>query len=251
MSGLGPSFMKIWTCESSLQSGSRNAWKQIKNVNGASCLSNFWNFFGAIQMISCRARLVTTDKTSLYHCDLVTKQQSMEWRHRGSPQPKKFRVQKSAGKVLASIFWDQDGILLIEYLPKGQTINAEYYSSPLVQLKDILKENTTGRSPRGSCSCMTMPRLTGHLQPRRNWPTWASNVLITHPTLWIWPRRITTCSLDWKKQLKGRHFSSDTEVIAAAETWLDGQPSEFFLSALQKLEQRAKKCIELRGVYVE
>jgi hypothetical protein len=31
-----------------------------------------------------------------------------------------------------------------------------------------------------------------------------------------------------KKQLKGYHFSSDTEVIAATETWLDGQPSEFF-----------------------
>jgi hypothetical protein len=40
----------------------------------------------------------------------------------------------------------------------------------------------------------------------------------------------------------------DAEVIAAAETWLDGQLSEFFfLSGLQKLEQRAKKCIELRG----
>ena len=54
-----------------------------------------------------------------------------------------------------------------------------------------------------------------------------------------------------KKQLKGRHFSSNAEVIAAAETWLDGQPSEFFLSGLQKLEQRAKNCIELRGEYVE
>jgi len=46
---------------------------------------------------------------------------------------------KSTGKVLASIFWDQDSILLIDYLPKGQTINAEYYSSLLVQLKDISK----------------------------------------------------------------------------------------------------------------
>jgi hypothetical protein len=54
-----------------------------------------------------------------------------------------------------------------------------------------------------------------------------------------------------KKQLKGRHFSSDTEVIAAAETWLDGQYSELFLNGLQKLEQRAKKCNELRGEYVE
>ena len=55
-----------------------------------------------------------------------------------------------------------------------------------------------------------------------------------------------------KKQLKLRHFSSDAEVIAAAETWLDGQPSDFFfLSGLQKLEQRAKKCVELRGEYAE
>ena len=40
---------------------------------------------------------------------------------------------------------------------------------------------------------------------------------------------------DWKKQFEGRHFSSDAEVIAAAETWLDGQPYELFLSDLQKL----------------
>ena len=97
-----------------------------------------------------------------------------------------------------------------------------------------------------------MARLTGHLQPRRNWPTWASSILITHPILRILPRWATTFSLDWKiKQLKGRHFSSDAEVIAAAETCLDGQLSEFFFSGLQKLEQRTKKCIELRGEYVE
>jgi hypothetical protein len=48
--------------------------------------------------------------------------------------------------------------------------------------------------------------------------------------------------------LKGRHLSSDPEIIAAAETWLDGQPSEFFLSGLQKIEQGA---IELCKEYVE
>ena len=32
------------------------------------------------------------------------------------------------------------------------------------------------------------------------------------------------------KKLKARHFSSDAGVIAAAETWLDGQSSDFFLS---------------------
>jgi len=142
-------------------------------------LSNYWNFFGAIQMISCRARLVTMDETWLYHYDPETKQQSMEWRHNSSPAPQKFRMQQSAGKVLASIFWDHDAIFLIDYLPKGQTINAEYYSSLLVQLKDILKETRRRKFTKGVLFGTTMPRLTGHLQSRRNWPTWASSILIT------------------------------------------------------------------------
>ena len=45
------------------------------------------------------------------------------------------------------------------------------------------------------------------------------------------------------KQLKGHHFLSNAEVIAAAETWYDGQLFEIFLSGLQKVEQWAKKCI--------
>ena len=73
----------------------------------------------------------------------------MERRHSGSPRPKKSRLQKSVGKVLVSIFWDQDGILLLDYLLKGQTINAEYYSSVLVQLKDILKEKRRGKVTKG------------------------------------------------------------------------------------------------------
>jgi len=90
-----------------------------------------------------------------------------------------------------------------------------------------------------------MPRLTWHLQPKRNWPTCASSVFIIHPILRIWPRRSTTCSLE------GRHFSSDAEVTAATETWFDYNFLILFLCGLQKLEQRAKKCIELRGEYLE
>jgi len=58
-------------------------------------------------------------------------------------------VQKSAGKFLASIFWDQDGILLIDYLPKGRTINVEYYLYLLVQMKDILKEKYCRKVTKG------------------------------------------------------------------------------------------------------
>jgi len=54
------------------------------------------------------------------------------------------------------------------------------------------------------------------------------------------PRRIQTTFWTRRKsqnhKIKGRHFSSDPEVIAAAETWLDGQLFEFILIGLQKLE---------------
>ena len=136
------------------------------------------------------------DETWLYHYDPETKQQSMKWRH-STPPRSKFPSAKIHWKISRlDFFLDQDGILLIYYLPKDQTIKMEYYSSLLVQLKDTLKEIRRGKVTKGSGSCTTMPRLTGHLQPRRNWPTWASNVLITHPIFRIWPRRTTTCSLD-------------------------------------------------------
>jgi hypothetical protein len=75
------------------------------------------------------------DEIWLYHYDPETKQLSMEWRHSNSPRPKKIPPEKFSP---APIFWDQDGILLIDYLPNGQTRNAIYYSSLLVQFKDIL-----------------------------------------------------------------------------------------------------------------
>ena len=94
--------MKIWTCGSSPRSGSRNAWTRIKT----STVPVVWATSGIFwrNPNDFLSRMVTMDETLLYHYDPETKQQSMEWRLSGSPRPKKFRVQNSAGKVLASIF---------------------------------------------------------------------------------------------------------------------------------------------------
>jgi hypothetical protein len=43
-------------------------------------------------------------------------------------------------------------------------------------------------------------------------------------------------------------------VAVLISLWLflfAGQPKEFFLYELKKLEQRSHKCVELRGEYVE
>ena len=45
-----------------------------------------------------------------------------------------------AGKVMASVFWDAHGVLFIDYLEKGETINSERYIGQLMRLKDEIAE---------------------------------------------------------------------------------------------------------------
>lgn len=57
------------------------------------------------------------------------KQQSMEWKHHGSPKPTGFRVQRYAGKVVGSVFWNTCRVIIIYYLEKCQTITGDYYAA--------------------------------------------------------------------------------------------------------------------------
>jgi len=176
------------------------------------------------------SRLLTTDETWLYHYDPETKQEPMGWRHSGS-LVQKIPSSKIRWKISRlDFFWDEDGILLIDYLPEGQTINAEYYSFLLVQFKDILKEICHAKFT--TVDLFLHDNVPAHraLSIQNKLAYRASVFLITHSILRIWPSRTTTRSLEWKKQLKARLFSSDAEVIVASETWLDGQYSEFFES---------------------
>ena len=78
-------------------------------------------------------RFITMDETWVHHCTPEAKQQSKQWKHPGSPLPKKAKTVPSAGKVMASVFWDADGVLLIDYLRKGQKINDTHHASLLTQ----------------------------------------------------------------------------------------------------------------------
>ena len=49
---------------------------------------------------------VTKDETWVHHFDPESTKQSIQWKHHGSPPPKKFKTVSSAGKVMVSIFWE-------------------------------------------------------------------------------------------------------------------------------------------------
>ena len=63
--------------------------------------------------------------------DLETKRESSQWKHLQSPPPRKFKVIKSVGKIMVSVFSDAFGVLLVDFLEPGRTINGDYYASLL------------------------------------------------------------------------------------------------------------------------
>jgi len=207
MSGLGPSFMKIWTCGSSLWSGSRNAWMQIKNINGASRLSYFWNFFSAIQMISC---CDCWPWTKPGYITMTWRQSNNQWSGgiAAYPAPKNFQCKNPLEMFSPWFFGIKMASSSLIFFQKAKLSTRSITHFCWCVWRTFWRKNVTGGSQRGSCSCTTMPRLTGHLQSRRNWPTWTYSVLITHPILRIWPRRTTICSLDWKNNWKVTIFHS-------------------------------------------
>ena len=251
--------MKIWTCGSSPRSGSRNAWTCIKNVNGVSHLRNFWNFFGAIQMISRRDWWPWTKPG---YITMTRRQSNNQWIGGKNPvenfSPRFFGIKTASSSLI---------IFQMAKLSTRSITNLCWCN-----WRTRLMENAVEKWPKGSCSCTTMPgsigtgnqeetglpglpvswsptlcsgsdpvglppvpctmpQLTSHLQPRINWPTWATSVLITHPILRIWPPRTTTCSLDWKKQLKGRHRPTRRSLLPWRPGWTDNLLN-FFLSGL-------------------
>ena len=50
----------------------------------------------------------------------------------------------SAGKLMGSIFWDADGVLLVDYLAKGQTIPGAYYVDLLRQRREKFEKIGAG-----------------------------------------------------------------------------------------------------------
>jgi hypothetical protein len=54
-----------------------------------------------------------------------------------NPSPQNSECKNPLENFSPRFSWDQEGILLIDCLPQGQPINAQYYSSLLVQLKEF------------------------------------------------------------------------------------------------------------------
>lgn len=196
-------------------------------------------------------RFITGDETWLYHYDPETKQASMEWRRPNEPVPRKFKAQKSAGKVMGIFFWDSQGIVHLEYLAHGATVTGQFYAQVLDRLHASIKTKRRGMLSRGIL--LLQDNAPAHSsQIAVNAATRNGFELLPHPA--YSPDMAPSDFFLFrhlKKYLRGRRYGSDEELKSAVEAWCSAQNSEFFLEGIRDTPKRWEKCIALRGDYVE
>jgi hypothetical protein len=98
--------------------------------------------------------------------------------------------------VLAPVFWDKDGVLLVDYLEKGTTIMTKYHLH--------FPTNWPPSFRTKSCFFKTVLLTKRHYTPE-----------VGRSSLW--------------KHFKGRKFCSIEEATLAADEWLAAHPKEFFV----------------------
>ena len=195
--------------------------------------------------------IITGDETWCHYVTPETKEQLKQWRHTGSPRPKKFKQTLSAGKVMATVFWDRKGVLLTEFMPKGTTINSDRYCETLTKLKRAIQNRRRGRLTKGirlhhDNARPHVSRQTTALLDKFSWklldhapysPDLAPSDFHLFPKL--------------KQHLGGQRFNTDEEVKEAVSKFIDGLAAEFFEEGFQKWITRQEKCVGKSGDYVE
>lgn len=196
-------------------------------------------------------RYITVDETWIYHYTPESQQQAKQWVEAGASAPKRPKTQQSAGKVMATVFWDAHGIIFIDYLQKGKTITGLYYTALLDRLSAEIKKNRP--------HLMNKKVLFHH----DNAPAHSSVVaqvklhelgyeLLPHPP---YSPDLAPCDYylfpNLKRWLQGKKFGSNEEAEAKIRAYFDEFQKTYFSDGIKMLETRWTKCIELKGVYVE
>ena len=197
-------------------------------------------------------RIVTGDETWVKHVNCETKLQSMEWGHTSSPKkPRKPLQTLSARKIMATVFWDRQGVLLIDFLERGATINSERYCQTLQNLRRAVQNKRRGKlsSKILLVHDNARPHTANRTQELLSSFDWE---VFPHP-----PYSPDLAPSDFhlfpklKTWLATQRFDKDEELQLRVTEWLRSRAAEFYDKGISNLVHRYDKCLNLFGDYVE
>jgi hypothetical protein len=98
--------------------------------------------FGAVQQQSMAMldNIVTMDESAVSFHTPETKQQPKQWLPKSQPGPIKAKVQASRTKKMVLAFFNAKGIIYINYMPKGTTVNGNYIMEALGKFMNIFRK---------------------------------------------------------------------------------------------------------------
>nr|XP_040567943.1 histone-lysine N-methyltransferase SETMAR-like [Lepeophtheirus salmonis] len=158
---------------------------------------------------------MTMDETWIHHFIPKYNRQSSEWTAHDEPASKRGKMQQSAGKLMASVFWDAHGIIFIDYLEKGRFINNDYY----IVLLDRLKGEIDEKQPK-----LKKKKV---LLNQDNAPCDNDYFLFS----------------DLKRMLAWKKFSSNEEGIAETEDYFEAKDKSYYKNGIEKLKDHYNQCI--------
>ena len=157
----------------------------------------------------------------------------------------------SAGKVLLTVFWDNEGILLEEYMEKGQTINSASYKQTLINLRRAIQNKRRGKLSKTIFLFHDNARphsahATQELLSNFKWEVFC------HP-----PYSPDLAPSDFhlfphlKTEFGGERFQNTNELKAAVHDYFGNLAAHHYCTGIEKLVSRYEKCLNLCGNYVE
>ena len=186
------------------------------------------------------------DESWIYCYDQETDRQSSQWKHAGSPRPKKARQSKFTHKLWWS-FFDSTGMIYIHWVPTRQTANKQYY----VEVLREFRKRFLGKRPA------LFKWGQWHFQ-QDNAPVHNSILVIVYLTKTgvkrfpqpPYSRDIAPCDFWLFPKLRGCRYETIEEMKKAATKVIDMLTQEDFHRAFQKLLEQYK-CIATGGDYFE
>jgi hypothetical protein len=115
--------------------------KEYKSKRTAASLENLCSYQDEGE--SFVESILMGDETRVYEFNPKSKRNPTTWKHPHSPTLKKFKIEPSAKKKMATVFWDFEGFLLFEFLPPKTIIN-DKYCEIFKKLRDAIKQKRPG-----------------------------------------------------------------------------------------------------------
>jgi histone-lysine N-methyltransferase SETMAR len=142
---------------------------------------------------------------------------------------------------MATVFWDAEAVILVDIMPRGQTINLDLYIQTLTNFQKRLRRV---RSPKNVAEILlhhdnARPHTSLKTQEAITKLGWA---VLCHP-----PYNPDLALSDFhlfetlKGTIRGKKFGSNDEVMEEEKKWLRVQDSNWYKTEIHALVSRWRK----------